>query len=186
MNAKQIQIVGGEPLDAWRCGTCGMIYRSDIEIAERCCKCTDCGCEIDPKKTGARSTLCDKCWRPHYAKLDANRLDRAEDIVGYDGPVIVGDQYYPSVQEYSDYCGDDELPEFVHTCDIEHYVLDADDILTNLHENAGLEDQQDLDGVKEFEAAVAAFNDANKDTVYWTEDSKHKVRVPKPTNEEVA
>ena len=139
---------------------------------------------IDPKISGARASYCRKCWGPHYQKIDDERLERADLIEDYDGPVCIGDKYYQSVEDCIDSyecLGADEPPEFAHTCTVHHYQLDAIDILQDLVENANAEQDVDrLSGVKEFEAAVADFNAANGgpgSTEYWHEDTKHKCRI---------
>lgn len=183
MNAKRVCLEDGTKLDAWRCGECGLIYAgASQDFADNCCKCQECG--ISTNKPGeARRHLCLKCCGPHYAKKDAEKLERAEEIVGYDGPVVIdGDRYYSNVEELADERDGEDLPEFVFTCDRLHHTLDADDIIQQLDENAGLEEPVDFEGIAEFRTAVAAFNSANFHLEYWMPDEKHKVRVPKDSD----
>lgn len=182
MNATQLFKSDGTAVNAWACGECGLIYSEKHPYSsERCCTCQDCGASTHEDKM-ARKTLCDKCWGPHYAKIDADRMDRAEEIIGYDGPVVYsGDKYFPSVEEMVDYHDDQDLPDFVHTCTIHNYSIDIDEVIQNMIENASVEDfdGSEFTGMAELRAAVDKFNEANKVVVYWEEDSKHKVRIPK-------
>lgn len=179
MNAKQLHLNDGNPVEAWRCSECGLIYSEKQPYsAERCCTCRNCGASTHDPKRGSRQYVCDKCWVPYHAKKDQESLDRATVVEDYDGPIYDGDRYYESMDDYVDMKDGEELPEFVYACDVIPFSLDADDILTNIKENANLEDDVDLNGVDEFERACKAFNDANKNNVYWDADYKRKVRVP--------
>lgn len=180
MNEQQLQLPDGTKTDAFRCGICGIIYtESGPQNSRLCCSCGECGKILDPKIVGHRAWLCDPCQRTVSATRDRDRLDKATEIAGYDGPVVIGDKFYGSVDDLIAQRDDGELPEFVHTCHVESYSLDEETILQDLLENADVEDhdESNLDGVKEFAEAVAAFNKANEKNVYWHEDSNHKVRV---------
>jgi hypothetical protein len=187
MNAQRICLKDGTELEAWRCSACGIIYAgTDQGIADMCCVCQRCGKLNDPKVEGGCSTLCSPCRTIVWSENDAEKLDRASEVPDYDGPVFDGADYHESMEAFIDHweCdhdAGDSRPEFVHTCHITPYSLDAGDILQNMLENAEVEDADEhlLSGVKEFEAAVDAFNKANEKNVYWNCDNKHKVRVPK-------
>ena len=144
MNAKQLQLEDGTKVEAFRCGECGLIYSEHTPYsAERCCVCQDCGASTHKEHGGARSHLCQKCWGPHYAKLDADRLERATEIPDYAGPVVIdGDRYFQTMDDLLEHLEEDgdERPEFVHTCHIHSYSLDAESILQDLLENSGVEE----------------------------------------------
>lgn len=187
MNPKQLQTTDGELLEAYRCGECGLIYSErEPYSSDRCCVCKRCG-KSTHKKGGTRAYVCDDCWGPYHRQLDAERLERATELPDYTGPVVCGDDYYESVDALLDDKDDDELPEYVHTCTVHHYRADPDNILSNILEPGCPDHDCDcLTGVKELEAAIAAFNAANSGpdaTTYWEIDTKHKVRVPKAENE---
>lgn len=178
MNAKQLSL-NGTACDAWQCEKCKAIYRENTAYSsESCCKCRICGKVLENRGGGE----CDQCWRANHAKRDMERLDDAEELADYAGPVVHGgEDYYPSVSEYADMCdnGLNELPEFVHTCTIHHYHISLDDVIQSLRDEASLEDEHDFLGLKELQAAVDIFNKVNEKFEYWRENSKHKVRVPK-------
>lgn len=186
MNAKQLQLEDGTKVPAWQCGVCGLVWpEHEAYSSERCCKCGDCGKQIDPKIDGARAFLCKTCWSPHYAKKEAEQLERAELVSDYTGPVSNGSDCFATIDDFLDRVDADggEIPEVVYACHVRKYQLDAEEIIQNLIENAGTEDvdSRDLNGVPEFTAAVTAFNAANATSPeYWEQDSKRKVAVPKP------
>jgi hypothetical protein len=184
MNAKQLQHADGTKVDAWQCAACGMIYgERKAYSSERCCVCTDCGKQITKDDHGgARATLCRACWVPHYSAIDAARLEKATELLDYAGPVYDGSDYHASIDDMMDALDGSgrDLPEFVHACAIGHYTLNGADVLQNMVENCGPREDfgtEDLDGVKEFEAACDAFNAANAKYEYWEIDYQHKVRV---------
>ena len=175
MNAIQLQSAEGTKFTVWMCAECNRVWPNDQQYAEACCRCPDCG-KVEKKVNGR----CWPCIKAYNAKRDAENLERAEEVVGYSGPVYVGDEYYSSLEEYTeDRFEGDEFPEFVNCCEILHYTIDAGEIVQNLLENAGVEEGPDLNGIPEFEAACAAFNKANESKEYWYVDEKRKIRVPR-------
>lgn len=190
MNPQQLQLSDGTKLDAWRCEVCHTIYAEREPYSSKsCCTCDDCGCVIDPKVHGSRSHLCRTCWGPHYAKQDQQTLDQATELLNYEGPVCIGDKYWSSADECLGQLEGDrpdaDIPEFVHACHVTPYSLGAECILQDMLENSDVEDADEhlLSGVKEFVAAVDAFNEANKGNAYWNPDGKHKVRLREPAVE---
>lgn len=176
MNAKQLQLEDGTKVAAWCC-ECGCVWLNE-GASGRCCKCNDCGGKLKPGRTGT----CEACWKTWSANRETEQLATAE-VVEYDGGAIYsGDQYYKTMEDFLDEL-DGDPPEFVFACTTDHYRLDAGDIIDNMMENVSVEDidHHDLNGLPEFQAAVAAFNLANATSPeYWEQDSKRKVAVPKP------
>jgi len=108
-----------------------------------------------------------------------------------DGPAGGPDEdYASSVDEMAEYLEDkladgeislEDWPEYVHVCKAKNVCLDAQDILQNLCEELGYEDcYDDLNGIDEFEKAVAKFNAANADVHSYEPDYKRVVRIPRP------
>jgi len=176
MNAQQLQHPDGTKRPFWECGKCARVWSEhEPYMSEKCCAC-DCGV-VKKGITGE----CDACHDKRVSINDADRLDNAVAVPAYKGPVTDGDgNYWPDLEEF---CGHHEdvlegdLPKFLYCCDIMPIQLDADHILQNLEENIGFEDPYKFDGVKEFHAAVDAFNKANEKNVYWEADYKHKTPV---------
>lgn len=180
MNAKQLQTIDGEKIDAHQCGLCKSIYAHKTpDFAEVCCTCKGCG------KHQIRNTLmygqwCDECWRAEDAKRDLAKIERAKEVQYDGGPVFDGSDYYHDLDTFIDQCEPDDLPEFVFPCTIGHPRLDADSILENMIENLNVSSDLDVDvnGRVEFFAAVEAFNKANENGFQiWDDITSLKVRV---------
>ena len=181
MNARQLFLQDGTPINAWQCGVCNLIYPREKRIADGCCECPVC-----KKPRDVRAGFCStECSNKYYAEQDRNRLNDASEILlsDYTGKVLYKGELYDSPQSLSDDLGDD-APEFVHTCTEHGYQLDLDDCITNLVENGCSDhDENDFDGVSELKAAIESFNEKNRDLKYYIEDSEQKVRVPRKTHE---
>lgn len=180
MNPKQLHLPTGEPANAWQCSNCKVIYgEREPYSSERCCICHDCKC-VMPKDR--KASFCNKCWGPHYAGVDADRLAKAELVENYDGPVCDGNRYWRTLDDYLDEMEEGEEKPFLHTCIVHHYQLDAESILQNMLENANVDEYEygevELHGQKELVDAIEAFNAANRGpdaTTYWDVDYRHKV-----------
>ena len=127
----------------------------------------------------------------------------AEVVTIYDGRLFdeaEGDGYYDSVEEFvqewwDNYCGFNDVeasPEHAPdeyflfcTTPIHPTTIFAGDIYNHIEEMAQVEDldvTDHLEGMEAFEAAVLAFNEANKETIIgWSPDY---TRVIKVTREE--
>lgn len=180
MNAKRIMLEDGTKLDAHRCDGCGTIYAGRVaDVAEECCRCKGCQKQII-KHQSMYGRWCDDCWRNESARIDMERMNRAVEVDYDGGPVFNGDRYFRDMDELIEHYHEGPPPEFVYPCSIRYPTLDAGDIIENLIENMNVEDiePERLSGVKEFDDAVKAFNEANSNGVQiWEEDSKKKVRV---------
>lgn len=172
MNAKQLRIDGSELVQRWQCQACELIYSAQ-DIAEGCCVCRRCG-KTKPRNE-AGGSFCGVCFTIHHQEQDQKLLETARLVTDYKGPVCIGDKYWASLEQMLDGLNPDEVPEYVHTCDVNHYLLSVEDIVQNLHEEAGLEDHQDLEGVGDLAAAVDKFNSENKDVEWWSQDTSRKV-----------
>ena len=173
MNPIPLQTPDGTKIEAFMCSECKFIYyESYPHISERCCKCRDCGIKVDRFRG-----RCDTCDRSFYAKKEQELIEKAIEVENYTGPVFWDEKYYSSIDDFKDYVEEKDWPEFVYACHIMHYTLYADDILSDLHENAGLEEDTDLDGVEELRKAIDEFNEVNKKNVYWIVNNKVKVKV---------
>ena len=178
MNAIQLR-ANGAPVNVWMCQACGRVYMEKTAyISERCCICTECGkCTYVPGGNNFIKDWCKACESKANDRYYANRMAKAIELTDYKGPVVHGDRYFGSVDEMIDDLEPDEIPEWVHTCDVIHPTLDADSIIQNLLENIDTEEPLELEGEDDFVKAVEAFNAANESVVYWEEDCEHKVRV---------
>ena len=163
----------GSPTGIFACGICGQVYTKNDIGAEKCCQkgtCSDCGCETDKYYI----TLCFPC-------REKREMDKAEKLEDWSGPVVYNDHYYESIDDMMDCHEEENLPEFVWVAETENIPkIDATDILERLCEDLYEDAYDNLEGVKEFEAAVEAFNKANEGNTYWIESNKRATKVPKP------
>lgn len=174
----------GKICHVWACGKCGFAKPSERD-ARVCCTCRTCGTPMESR--GAWESECEPCRKKRYAESDQKREDSAEKLEVWDGGVFYNERYYSSAEAIEcDYLEGNE-PEWIYVArKVAPPTLDAEEILQNLLENMGDSDgdlYDQLDGVKEFDAACKAFNEANKNVAWYEEDMKRMVRVPKRASE---
>lgn len=166
---------------AWACGWCRRIC-VDLADAERCCTCMYCG---DPHSTekplyGAAHQ---DCRTAHYAACDAKRLEEAEIVEDYAGPVYVGDTYYTTAEEAIEALESDDadVPEFAHCCTVTPVIDDAvlERMIDGIVDDWGMEDASadDLTIPESLTAAWAEFIEANRANVTWSANWKRKTRL---------
>ena len=163
----------------WQCGKCGS-FVSPIHkaYADTCCSpCTQCGAERPKSQPG----LCYRC-REDKRLNDAIEVPRET----YGDPIIIDDDFYSDLGEYEEHLADNgydqddpDYPEFVHTSKpVEFKPLDIDHILDMEAFTEDVQMDRVYKGVDELSKAIDAFNELNAGGInYWTEDTKHKVRV---------
>lgn len=115
-------------------------------------------------------------------------MEKAMLVEDYDGPVYCegvpggsyGDGYFSDVDELADAIADleDCTIECAYCCTSSRAAfIDLDNVLEHAMQDA-LEDAIDhLNGRDELQAAVDAFNEANKDLLSWDVDYSRKVSV---------
>jgi hypothetical protein len=98
----------------------------------------------------------------------------------WDGPVFWNEQFHTSLEDAIECMEDcEQRPEWLYVAKrCPPRLLDAQDILERYAEDMGDDGYDYLRGVKEFEAACDAFNEANKAVEWYKEDSTRCVRVP--------
>lgn len=121
----------------WQCTECGRLYTSKLE-AEICHKeyfCEDCG-----KKTPQYHLVCDECSKKRrYDK--ATKMTYDEYIKKYPGNMIFyGDKYYMELEDLLDELEGQEIDDYIYGTDKERIEIDANCIISNLEDNADVED----------------------------------------------
>lgn len=183
MNAYFLHKPDGTPTEYSVCGECGKLARglTNVDISQRCCTCYSCGKPLG-KESGSHSLYHRECELVRLAAVDARRLEDATLVEGYDGPVFFegghgsyGEGYYESADELAE--DDDFTGEFAHCCTSEKIHLDVGDILENLTEELYEDALEDLNGIAELGAGVAAFNLANSSFMSWSVDYGRKVKI---------
>lgn len=183
MNAEKLFTENGKFAGVYYCGKCNIVHRGKV-AADECCKdwrCKRCNVECDKFRT-----LCKDCWHLDRNEKDAAVMEKAELVEGYNGFVhslkLAGPQdgYFPDLDELIEYCEthDIEPPEFVHCCKPTVLCVHVSDILERLEDNGYEEMTEHAVGVDELRDAVAAFNEANRQTfTVWNVDYTRKVAV---------
>jgi hypothetical protein len=190
-NAEEVDVTvhfSGKPINlkALVCKTCNRMYTEsnlnmkgkDLEHIARYCCANDfpcrCGNRIDKKGWG----YCSKCIEQKHIKEEIERFDKAE-LVEYDGPFIIDDDFYEDADEYICECEDNEIipdeyafvPEFVAAGIDPESIFDM--ILEDQYE--GLE----LLGTEELKAAIEKFNEKNEKNGTYYEGRKKKFKIRK-------
>jgi hypothetical protein len=196
MNAIYLHLPDGTPTKWSMCTECKQVAApGNYDLSVKCCTCYDCGLPLAkderiPWVEGKGKALYHrKCQEERQRKRESERLEKAELLTDYDGPIYCdgwrgsfGDGYFADVQELAETLDDDEdqsaRPDFAFCCDSRQYSLDIDSALENSTEEMYDDASDDLDGVEELRAAVGAFNKLNENVRTYDVDYKHKVSVP--------
>jgi len=188
MNAVELFHQDGRPSGVFYCEKCRGV-RSEKEQAENCCKeptCSGCGTEISKYWT-----KCDACREKEEAAREAALFEAAEKVTTWDGWIYVEglgyrDGFFESVDDLLDFVGEgeeDQMPEYAWTCDSYPFAQVSIEEIKERIEDSGEAyedfDANDLDGLKELEAALDAFNKANEDVVSWTPNLKRALVLKK-------
>ena len=197
MNAYYLHKPDGTPTEVSVCGVCGKLAgHGKFDISEKCCSCWECGKPLE-KDAQHYDHYHQECDRARRAQIDMQRLEKAELVDGYDGPVYFegghgsfGDGYFADVDEFVEWLDDQDdqdRPEFVHCCESSPVAqLNLDSILESACEESFEDAEDHLNGREELQKAVDVFNEANKALLTWDWDMKRKVRVPKGDSKESA
>lgn len=197
MNSIYLHLPDGTPTKWSMCGECRRVSApGNHDLSEKCCICYDCGKPLAkdervPYVTGNGNALYHRdCERKRRMEREADVLDKAELVTGYDGPVYLdgvgngsyGDGFFCDVNELSEHLDfhEGERPLFAHCCTQRGLNIDLNQILESATEEMHESCYDDLDGVEELQAAMDAFNKANESVRTWDPDYKRKVAIPVP------
>jgi hypothetical protein len=193
MNAKQVYLKNGKPVEnGWYCSECKFVIGPQ-DIAESHCRCIYCR-EVIKRETvgkGNYSRYHGECWREDQRNRELARIEKAEKLETFDGPVQWdgisgdwGDGFCESVESFAEHwddrdCDEASRPEFVWTCEPSKVAqIDLDSVLESVCDDMDEGAPDRLSGVDELLAAVKIFNEKNKDVISYTPDYKRMVRVP--------
>jgi hypothetical protein len=176
------------PCGIYFCSQCRIVHL-DKESAEWCHGERLCVCGKKIESMYYRSTRkCDECEHKDFTererRAEAKRFESATKITEaeYKGEhVYLDDEYYDSVEDAIDEYLVGQEPEYVWAC-ADHGIrtVDVEDVLTDILENMWEDaDYTDLYGVDELEAALKAFNEANKSIQLWEPDYTTAILVEK-------
>ena len=183
MNAQELFLSSGKSAGVWYCEKCRIVHR-ERDQAEQCCGVRKCACG---KECNPHYTSCDSCMEVREMQRERERFEKSEKLTSWDGPVFCegygNDGYHESVESLLDEIednrdGDDFVdPEYCWACDKVQFVQASIDDITSRMEGDMPEDfdTHDLNGLPELQAALDAFNEANKDQVSWQINYKKSV-----------
>ena len=119
------------------CDKCGKMY-FDKYVAEICCKdyfCEDCGAP-----TPKYHLVCEKCSKKRrYEK--ATKMTYDEYIEKYpDNMIVYGDEYYTELEDLLDDLKGQKPDDYIYGTDKERIEINADCVLSDLEDNADIED----------------------------------------------
>lgn len=166
-------------IEGWVCKKCGRYWGDDERMARYCCA-TDFPCDCGEGRYQKSRIRCVACDEKKATELEQERFAKAKPVE-YVGPFFVDDDFYFELGDYLDMCeGENAQPVEWAFVPVKLVLsLNTDDIIDNAVENlcVGMDDPLEPDGLTEFEVAVVAFNEANKNNHVWTAAYKRKFRV---------
>lgn len=203
MNAYYLNKPDGTQTQVSVCGVCGLTAAGfgNYGVSQRCCTCLHCGEALSEDERRSRSLYHPACEAQRNAEFEAKRLEDAELLTDYAGPVYCesagrgsfGDGYFADAIELAENLDmqDSEdptpRPAFAFCCEeIQFRGLDIASILENEAEEMFEDAIEHFKGTEELEAAIKTFNEANNSLVSWTPDYKRKVSVPSSVPEGLA
>lgn len=160
-------------ISAHLCGKCRRIWES-ADSAGRCCTCSYCGKACDWRHSVSHK----ECFDAAIRSSDSKAMEKAILVEDYDGPFMYNDRYFSEKEELIEYLESDDLsvPEYVFAAKYVEPHLDTEEILQHIQENDMHEDWEPIE-CGPLEAAIDAWNDANKANGTWYEDRTKKVRL---------
>jgi hypothetical protein len=167
---------------AFYCSECRAIFQTEEEAAN-CHSERLCACGGKLERFYATCASCrDKEWREKEAVKERERFAAAAKITEAEygeGMVYHADNYYESVEDAIDGYLEGQEPEYVWACkDIGVIGATTESLYENMLDNMWDDaDVYDLNGVNELEAAVTAFNEANKNISVWEPDYSTAILV---------
>lgn len=179
MNALQLFHRDGKPSKVWYCEKCKLTARDEAS-ANQCCCPNICACGSECERY---YTKCPTCISADSEAKEKARFEKAEKLTDYDGPVyqdgLPNEGYLSDLGELYDVVDPEELPEYVWACTEQPVVSVSLDTLTDNMEMADGQSLDDLEGVKEVEAALEIFNKANEKFVIWLPDYTRCILIEK-------
>lgn len=169
------------------CSECRIVYKTKDE-ADNCHgdKMCPCGKKIERRYYA----ICNDCqsekWNEESRLKEEAAFEKAKKIPAseYAGEMIfLDDKYHQSLEDALDDYLEGQEPEYVWACkDIGVPKASTESLYENLLENMWEDaDVYDLNGVDELEAAVTAFNEANKSISVWEPDYSLALLITKET-----
>lgn len=150
------------------CSECRIVHKTEAEATnchgKRLCAC---GKAIEHKYQSDCTECRSKQWREQEAIKERERFDAAVkiNVSDYKGDMVnIGDKFYEEIEDAIDQFLPGQEPEYVWACkNVGVPLADSDSIVENCLEGMWEDaDARDLNGLAELDAALAAFNEANR------------------------
>lgn len=184
MNARELFTADGKSAGVYYCEACNLVSR-DKQFADECCVCRHCNKPYDRKKefSGGHSA----CWREDRTNRQRKRLDEAELVENYTGPIYLIEGWgrdgfvFDDIDEVlaDNVESPEDWPQFAFCCELVPFPkADYDDILQRCAENLYEDAYDDITLPQSLIVAIEEFNAANKHLHTYNPDYKHKVQLP--------
>ncbi|HZP06812.1 MAG TPA: hypothetical protein VFB43_18070 [Terracidiphilus sp.] len=176
----------GSAAGVFYCSECRAVFGNEAQ-AQKCHG--ELICECGKKVERTYDTKCLDCrdaeWRERERIKEAERFEKATKILPseYKGGMVYGrdDRYYEDVESAIDDYLEGQEPEYIWACkDVGVVKATTESLYENMLEHMWEDaDVNDLNGVDELEAAVAAFNIANESISVWQPDYSTAILIEK-------
>lgn len=182
MNPQELYLKNGNPTGVWFCEKCRNVARTQ-QAAEACCTpaiCQKCGASIEEKYW----QYCNACLALNTKEKAAELFKKATKVpdTEYRDWVTDGDEgFWGDTAEYLESLDGGEPAPYLWACLPRRFVVvDTDQILEHIGEHSYDDfDACDIDGWEELKAAIAVFEEVNKDKVVYEADYTRAVLITK-------
>jgi hypothetical protein len=184
-NAIKLYKQDGTTAGIFYCSECRCVYKTESEAAnchgEKTCACG----KVIERRFYEKCNACDdREWREKRIAEEFARFEKAKKITDseYTGDMISdGENFYSDLEDALDRYLEGQEPEYLWACkDVGVPKASAEGIYDHLLENMWEDaDVNDLCGIDELEAAIAAFNEANKEVHVYQVDYSTAILVNK-------
>lgn len=176
-DAQQLFLKDGTATKNWFCNKCKVICYGE-QVANDCCAPRLCACGKEVKGSWSH---CDEC-REKVEREHEKRIMELAELIPYSGQPFFNpedDKFYNDTDQYEEHCADneitkDKIPVYVYGVKTFDEHLDLGTILDSALDEVPEEvwdgcNYSELENYKELEAAVDAFNKANKKSLTYYE-----------------
>ena len=189
MSALELFHQDGKPAGIFYCSECRIVHLTKVQ-ADRCHGQITCQC--GRIVTERYYENCEECRRAENRRKEAERLEKAEIVSGYDGWIYTDavngtqDGFFESVSDLVEWCEENDgedgeaiaIPEFAYCCnDKPPQRVDIDDVLEQMFTDSFEDAQDHAVETEPLRVALDTFWRANMHIVSYCPDYKRKVRV---------
>ena len=189
MNGQELFLSDHRSAGVFYCSKCRTIHR-ELESANECCsirKCKECGSELES------NSYCRPCFERGELEKEEKRFAAAEKLTEWDGWVYSeghgNNGFAETIEDLFDGLEEgDDIPEYVWTCDPNHFVcVSLGDITQRIAEDGDAYEDFSADDLHGLEALKLALDALTKQTPHlflitrttngrclWTENRSKK------------